>query len=121
MLKLDLLDPEEARTPTMAMKDHSGEFPPKLVVTYNHRPRTDQQAGPPFFKDSKGTGYVNTLTPMLRDTFADPNNDTVQGFFQIADNTTGTQVGSAVPPLPRAADAPFVTPAGTAALAGRTT
>ncbi|MGV9888492.1 DNRLRE domain-containing protein [Streptomyces sp. NPDC003395] len=70
--------------------------PPKLVVTYNYRPRTgtDQQAGPPFFKDSTGTWYVNTLTPTLRDTFADPNNDKVQGFFQIADNATGTQVGS---------------------------
>ncbi|POX43747.1 sugar-binding protein, partial [Streptomyces sp. Ru71] len=70
--------------------------PPKLVVTYNYRPRTgtDQQAGPPFFKDTGGTWYVNTLTPTLRDTFADPNNDKVQGFFQIADNATGTQVGS---------------------------
>lgn len=70
--------------------------PPKLTVTYNYRPRTgtDQQAGPPFFKDSKGTWYVNTLTPTLRDTFADPNNDKVQGFFQIADNATGAQVGS---------------------------
>ncbi|MFI0193028.1 DNRLRE domain-containing protein [Streptomyces sp. NPDC017086] len=70
--------------------------PPKLTVTYNYRPRTgtDQQAGPPFFKDSKGAWYVNTLTPTLRDTFADPNNDKVQGFFQIADNATGTQVGS---------------------------
>ncbi|MET8080683.1 RHS repeat-associated core domain-containing protein [Streptomyces sp. NPDC005303] len=70
--------------------------PPKLSVTYNYRPRTgtDQQAGPPFFKDSKGAWYVNTLTPTLRDTFADPNNDKVQGFFQIADNATGTQVGS---------------------------
>ncbi|WP_225102492.1 DNRLRE domain-containing protein [Streptomyces sp. CoH27] len=70
--------------------------PPKLVVTYNYRPRTgtDQQAGSPFFKDTNGTWYVNTLTPTLRDTFADPNNDKVQGFFQIADNATGTQVGS---------------------------
>ncbi|MFE1293841.1 DNRLRE domain-containing protein [Streptomyces sp. NPDC058731] len=70
--------------------------PPKLVVTYNYRPRTgtDRQAGPPFFKDSTGTWYTNTTTPTLRDTFADPNNDKVQGFFQIADNTTGTQVGS---------------------------
>ena len=70
--------------------------PPKLVVTYNYRPRTgtDQQAGPPFFKDTTGTWYVNTTTPTLRDTFADPNNDKVQGFFQVADNATGTQVGS---------------------------
>ncbi|MET7674513.1 DNRLRE domain-containing protein [Streptomyces seoulensis] len=70
--------------------------PPKLTVTYNNRPRTgtDPQAGSPFFKDSKGTWYVNTTTPTLRDTFADPNSDKVQGFFQIADNATGTQIGS---------------------------
>ncbi|MCH0566891.1 DNRLRE domain-containing protein [Streptomyces sp. MUM 2J] len=88
--------------------------PPKLVVTYNYRPRTgtDQQAGPPFFKASSGTWYVNTLTPTLRDTFADPNNDKVQGFFQIADNATGTQVGE-VPPRPTAL------PRGTSSTASR--
>ncbi|MDF9816770.1 hypothetical protein M2266_006001 [Streptomyces sp. SPB162] len=70
--------------------------PPKLVVTYNYRPRTgtDQQAGPPFFKDTANTWQVNTVTPTLRDTFADPNNDKVSGTFQIFDNATGTQVGS---------------------------
>ncbi|MFB6961689.1 RHS repeat-associated core domain-containing protein [Streptomyces sp. NPDC056309] len=75
---------------------NNAKNPPKLVVTYNYRPRTgtDQQAGPPFFKDTDGTWYVNTTTPTLRDTFADPNNDKVQGFFQIADNATGTQIGS---------------------------
>ncbi|MFE4415748.1 DNRLRE domain-containing protein [Streptomyces sp. NPDC056821] len=75
---------------------NNAKNPPKLTVTYNYRPRTgtDQQAGPPFFKDTDGTWYVNTTTPTLRDTFADPNNDKVQGFFQIADNATGTQVGS---------------------------
>ncbi|WP_327340921.1 MULTISPECIES: DNRLRE domain-containing protein [unclassified Streptomyces] len=72
--------------------------PPRLVVTYNYRPRTgtDQQAGPPFFKDSVGTWQVNTATPTLRDTFVDPNNDKVNGTFQIFDNATGTQVGSVI-------------------------
>ncbi|WP_328913120.1 MULTISPECIES: DNRLRE domain-containing protein [unclassified Streptomyces] len=70
--------------------------PPKLVVTYNYRPRngTDPQAGPPFFKDTAGTWFVNTTTPTLRDTFADPNNDKVQSTFQVYDNATNTQVGS---------------------------
>ncbi|MFJ2502258.1 DNRLRE domain-containing protein [Streptomyces sp. NPDC093108] len=72
--------------------------PPKLVVNYNYRPRTgtDQQAGPPFFKDSAGTWQVNTTTPTLRDTFVDPNNDKVNGTFQIFDNATGTQVGNVI-------------------------
>ncbi|MFE3966662.1 DNRLRE domain-containing protein, partial [Streptomyces cyaneofuscatus] len=50
--------------------------PPKLVVTYNYRPRTGtkQEAGPPFF--SYGGAYmVNTVRPTLRDTFVDPNGD----------------------------------------------
>ncbi|MEU3282440.1 DNRLRE domain-containing protein [Streptomyces antibioticus] len=70
--------------------------PPKLVVTYNYRPRTgtDQQAGPPFFKDTTGRWFVNTTTPTLRDTFVDPNNDKVDGTFQIFDNVTGVQVGN---------------------------
>lgn len=70
--------------------------PPKLTVTYNYRPRTgtDQQAGPPFFKATTGTWFVNTLTPTLRDTFIDPNNDKVDGTYQIFDNVTGTQVGT---------------------------
>lgn len=70
--------------------------PPKLVVTYNYRPRngTDPQAGPPYFKDTSGTWFTNTTTPTLRDTFADPNNDKVDATFQVYDNATGTQVGS---------------------------
>ncbi|MFD9302132.1 DNRLRE domain-containing protein [Streptomyces sp. NPDC060048] len=67
---------------------------PKLTVTYNYRPRTgtNQEAGPPFF--SYGGAYtVNTVTPSLRDTFADANGDTVQGAFQIFDAATDTQVG----------------------------
>ncbi|MGV9573764.1 DNRLRE domain-containing protein, partial [Streptomyces nigra] len=69
--------------------------PPKLTVNYNYRPRTgtDQQAGPPFFKDTGGTWFVNTTTPTLQDTFVDPNNDKVDGTFQIFDSATGAQVG----------------------------
>ncbi|MCZ4102237.1 RHS repeat-associated core domain-containing protein [Streptomyces sp. H39-C1] len=90
--------------------------PPKLVVTYNYRPRTgtDQQAGPPFFKDTSNTWQVNTVTPLLRDTFADPNNDKVSGTFQIFDNTTGTQVGTNLtsPFVPAGQPASVTVPAG---------
>ncbi|MFE4875130.1 DNRLRE domain-containing protein, partial [Streptomyces sp. NPDC056682] len=90
--------------------------PPKLTVTYNYRPHTgtDQQAGPPFFKDSAGTWQVNTLTPTLRDTFIDPNNDKVDGTFQIFDNATGAQVGDVlVSPFVASGQAASVTvPAG---------
>ncbi|MEV0493514.1 DNRLRE domain-containing protein [Streptomyces atratus] len=71
--------------------------PPKLVVTYNYRPRTGtkQEAGPPFF--SYGGAYVvNTVTPTLRDTFVDPNGDKVNGTFQIFDSATNTQVGNVI-------------------------
>ncbi|MER8236507.1 DNRLRE domain-containing protein [Streptomyces sp. NPDC094049] len=68
---------------------------PKLSVTYNYRPRTgaDLQAGPPFF--ARDGGYVvNTLTPNLRDTFTDANNDQINGTFQIFDGTVDTQIGN---------------------------
>ncbi|GGR28910.1 hypothetical protein GCM10010251_51400 [Streptomyces aurantiogriseus] len=68
--------------------------PPKLVVTYNFRPKTgtQQEAGPPYF--SYGGAYtVNTTTPTLRDTFVDADGDKVNGTFQIYDNATDTQVG----------------------------
>ncbi|MFE7192650.1 DNRLRE domain-containing protein [Kitasatospora sp. NPDC057595] len=67
---------------------------PKLSVTFNYRPRTgtDQQAGPPFFADD-GVYTVNTLTPVLRDTFADSNNDRINGTFQIVDAATDQPVG----------------------------
>ncbi|MGW4031211.1 DNRLRE domain-containing protein [Streptomyces sp. NPDC004838] len=71
--------------------------PPKLTVTYNYRPRTGtkQEAGPPYF--SYGGAYtVNTVTPTLRDTFVDPNNDKVNGTFQIFDSVTNTQVGAVI-------------------------
>ncbi|MFI9149822.1 DNRLRE domain-containing protein [Streptomyces sp. NPDC053367] len=68
--------------------------PPKLVVTYNYRPRTgtQQEAGPPYLSYS-GAYVVNTTTPTLRDTFVDTDGDKVTGTFQIYDNATGTQVG----------------------------
>ncbi|MFD5917981.1 DNRLRE domain-containing protein [Kitasatospora sp. NPDC058201] len=67
---------------------------PKLSVTFNYRPRTgtDQQAGPPFFADN-GVYTVNTLTPVLRDTYTDSNNDRINGTFQIVDAATDQQVG----------------------------
>ena len=70
---------------------------PKLVVTYNYRPKTgtDRQAGPPFVKDSSGVWWVNTLTPVLRDTVVDANNDQVRVTFQVFDAVTGTQAGTA--------------------------
>ncbi|MET7622725.1 DNRLRE domain-containing protein [Streptomyces sp. NPDC005408] len=90
--------------------------PPKLVVTYNYRPRTgtDQQAGPPFFKDTTGSWFVNTTTPTLRDTFIDPNNDKVDGTFQIFDNVTGIQVGNVLvsPFVPSGQPASVTVPAG---------
>ncbi|MGX4735377.1 DNRLRE domain-containing protein [Kitasatospora griseola] len=74
----------------------AGSNVPKLTVTYNYRPRTgtDQQAGSPFYKDGNGTWWVNSTTPTLRDTFVDPNNDKVDGTFQIFDNDTNAQVGN---------------------------
>ncbi|WP_404871021.1 DNRLRE domain-containing protein (plasmid) [Kitasatospora griseola] len=74
----------------------AGSNVPKLTVTYNYRPRTgtDQQAGSPFYKDAGGTWWVNSTTPTLRDTFVDPNNDKVDGTFQIFDNDTNAQVGN---------------------------
>ncbi|MFJ1751723.1 DNRLRE domain-containing protein [Kitasatospora sp. NPDC088134] len=74
----------------------AGSNVPKLTVTYNYRPRsgTDQQAGSPFYKDAGGVWWVNSTTPTLRDTFVDPNNDKVNGTFQIFDNDTNAQVGN---------------------------
>ncbi|WP_331745235.1 sugar-binding protein (plasmid) [Streptomyces anulatus] len=76
---------------------NAAKNPPKLSVTYNHRPRTGtkQEAGPPFFSYA-GNYVVNTLTPTLRDTFVDANGDKVNGTFQVYDNVTNTQVGSPI-------------------------
>lgn len=89
--------------------------PPKLVVTYNYRPRTGtkQEAGPPYF--SYGGAYtVNTVTPTLRDTFVDANGDKVNGTFQIFDNATNTQVGDVIvsPYVPSGQVASVNVPAG---------
>ncbi|MCX5014173.1 sugar-binding protein [Streptomyces sp. NBC_00555] len=88
---------------------------PKLTVTYNYRPRTgtNQEAGPPFF--SYGGAYtVNTVTPVLRDTFVDTNGDTVQGAYQIFDAVTDTQVGDVLRSsfVPSGQPAPVTVPAG---------
>ncbi|MEV6212374.1 DNRLRE domain-containing protein [Kitasatospora sp. NPDC051914] len=89
---------------------------PKLTVTYNYRPRTgtDQQAGSPFYKDTDGIWWVNSTTPTLRDTFVDPNNDKVDGTFQIFDNATGTQVGNPLvsPFVPSGQPASVTVPSG---------
>ncbi|MFE5853596.1 RHS repeat-associated core domain-containing protein [Streptomyces sp. NPDC056500] len=89
--------------------------PPKLVVTYNYRPRTGtrQEAGPPYF--SYGGAYtVNTVRPTLRDTFVDANGDKVNGTFQIFDSVTNTQVGSVLvsPFVPSGQVASVTVPAG---------
>ena len=67
---------------------------PRLVVTYNFRPKTatNLQAGPPHFAES-GVYYVNTVTPTLRATTGDSNNDTVRETFLVK-NSAGTQVAS---------------------------
>ncbi|MFJ2868399.1 DNRLRE domain-containing protein [Kitasatospora sp. NPDC087314] len=69
---------------------------PKLTVNYNYRPRTgtNQQAGPPFLQDGTGTWRVDTTTPVLRDTFVDPDGDKVTGTFQLVDAISGAQVGN---------------------------
>jgi hypothetical protein len=66
---------------------------PKLTVTYNYRPSdgTDRQAGAPF-KSYAGVWAVNTTTPTLRDTFTDPDGDTVNGTFQVYDAATNTPI-----------------------------
>ncbi|OEJ22255.1 sugar-binding protein [Streptomyces subrutilus] len=88
---------------------------PKLTVTYNYRPRTGtkQEAGPPFF--SYGGAYtVNTVTPILRDTFVDTNGDKIQGAYQIFDAVTDTQVGDVLRSafVPSGQAAPVTVPAG---------
>lgn len=88
---------------------------PKIEVTYNYRPRTgtDLQAGPPFFPYN-GEYVVNTLTPTLRDTFVDADNDQVDGTFQIFDAATDTQVGDVIvsPYAPSGQPVSAVVPAG---------
>jgi hypothetical protein len=66
---------------------------PKMKVTYNYRPgtATQLQAGPPYFLHN-GAYHVNTVTPTLRFTAGDANNDKVQGTFEIHDAVTDAVV-----------------------------
>ncbi|MFI9781265.1 DNRLRE domain-containing protein [Streptomyces sp. NPDC051956] len=66
---------------------------PKLTVNYNFRPGDGaaQQAGPPFTSYS-GVWGVNTLTPTLRDKFADADGDKVNGTFQVYDAATNKPI-----------------------------
>ncbi|MBP0457978.1 DNRLRE domain-containing protein [Streptomyces montanisoli] len=66
---------------------------PKLTVNYNYRPGdgTAQQAGPPF-TSYNGVWGVNTLTPTLRDKFADADGDKVNGTFQVYDAETNKPI-----------------------------
>ncbi|MFB4420171.1 DNRLRE domain-containing protein [Streptomyces sp. QL37] len=66
---------------------------PKLSVTYNYRPSdgTNRQAGAPF-KSYAGVWAVNTTSPVLRDTFTDPDGDKVNGTFQVYDAATNTPI-----------------------------
>ncbi|OWA03812.1 hypothetical protein B9W62_26470 [Streptomyces sp. CS113] len=68
---------------------------PKLSVTYNYRPSdgTNRQAGGPF-RSYAGVWAVNTTTPTLRDTFTDPDGDTVNGTFQVYDAATDTPIAT---------------------------
>ncbi|WP_091561803.1 DNRLRE domain-containing protein [Micromonospora pattaloongensis] len=66
---------------------------PKLLVTYNYRPGTAKQlqAGPPYFLH--GSAYhVNSVTPTLRYTAGDTNNDKVQGTFEVLDASTNALI-----------------------------
>ncbi|MFF9219062.1 RHS repeat-associated core domain-containing protein [Streptomyces viridosporus] len=89
--------------------------PPKLVVTYNYRPRTGtkQEAGPPYLSYS-GSYVVDTSTPTLRDTFVDPDGDKVTGSFQIYDAAANTQVGDVLvsKAVPSGQPASVTVPAG---------
>ncbi|WP_407077604.1 DNRLRE domain-containing protein [Streptomyces sp. SCSIO 30461] len=89
--------------------------PPKLVVTYNYRPKTGtkQEAGPPYFSYS-GDDVVNTVTPTLRDTFVDADGDKVNGTFEVRDSVTDTQVGNYLvsPYVPSGQAASVTVPAG---------
>ncbi|MFE7594733.1 DNRLRE domain-containing protein [Kitasatospora sp. NPDC057512] len=67
---------------------------PRLTVTFNYRPRTGSnlQAGPPFHSEG-GVYKVNSLTPTLRFTTEDVNeDDKVQGTFEVKDKATGEVV-----------------------------
>ncbi|OIJ94903.1 hypothetical protein BIV25_21170 [Streptomyces sp. MUSC 14] len=67
---------------------------PRLIVTFNYRPRTGSnlQAGPPFYSQG-GVYKADSLTPTLRFTTEDVNeDDLVQGTFEVTDKATGEVV-----------------------------
>ncbi|WHM37291.1 DNRLRE domain-containing protein [Streptomyces sp. BPTC-684] len=67
---------------------------PQLTVTFNYRPKTgtNLQAGTPFYSEG-GVYKVNSLTPTLRFTTQDVNeDDEVQGTFEVKDKATGEVV-----------------------------
>ncbi|GGO44791.1 hypothetical protein GCM10012286_31870 [Streptomyces lasiicapitis] len=67
---------------------------PRLSVTFNYRPKsgTNLQAGAPFSTET-GIYKVNSLTPTLRFTTEDTNeDDQVRGTFEIQDKATGQVV-----------------------------
>ncbi|MBC9719552.1 DNRLRE domain-containing protein [Streptomyces sp. TRM66268-LWL] len=81
--------------------DHTNDAQiPQLEVTYNYRPKSgaNLQAGPPYISNG-GIYKVNSLTPTLRFTTEDTNDDdAIQGTFEIKDQATGqvvTQFNSA--------------------------
>ncbi|MFI2612945.1 DNRLRE domain-containing protein [Kitasatospora sp. NPDC018619] len=88
---------------------------PKLTVTFNYRPRTGSnlQAGPPFHSEG-GVYKVDSLTPTLRFTTEDVNeDDKVQGTFEVRDKATGEVVTQFNSPAVRAGGTASATvPAG---------
>ncbi|MFJ7903160.1 DNRLRE domain-containing protein [Streptomyces sp. NPDC096198] len=67
---------------------------PRLTVTFNYRPRngSNLQAGPPFYSQD-GVYKVGSLTPTLRFTTEDVNeDDMVQGTFEVKEKATGEVV-----------------------------
>ncbi|MFF9015664.1 DNRLRE domain-containing protein [Streptomyces sp. NPDC014870] len=67
---------------------------PQLTVTFNYRPKNgaNLQAGTPFYSEG-GVYKVNSLTPTLRFTTEDVNeDDQVQGTFEVKDKATGEVV-----------------------------
>lgn len=84
---------DDAKAWKIANSRNATASQPKLTVNYNYRPGdgTAQQAGPPFKSYSDVWG-VNTLTPTLRDKFADADGDTVNGTFQVYDAATNKPI-----------------------------
>ncbi|MEU3657979.1 DNRLRE domain-containing protein [Streptomyces sp. NPDC032161] len=96
--------------------DHTNDAQiPQLEVTYNYRPKSgaNLQAGPPYISNG-GIYKVNSLTPTLRFTTDDINeDDKIQGTFEIKDQATDqvvAQVNSS--PVEEGATASVQVPAG---------